>query len=309
MIITTASFPTPSLALRSVDPGEQRRIRRFAVEQAAVAEASRTRLIADRWRSASLHSRHAMLAALHTDLIRWRHSLALRAPHRLGVGLPLDASRYLLTLRDGGANYDRVGYLGRLRDGAAWDPHTRTYRGGRTTPAFTTMLGYGQRVADRFAAANNRGDVLDNGVVLPDGRTLRGNMLMRGEAARRIAADLVRRVAGRGGHASRMETGGDPVYLVTAGHLERETMFRSALDLLAAAEPGDLGAWQAARYLLYQAPVTKKGSDAVTRTFVVVVGAVLLGRPPVLDEDVDLRCLVLGQRAATILPSDPDGTR
>jgi hypothetical protein len=40
----------------------------------------------------------------------------------------------------------------------------------------------------------------------------------------------------------------------------------------------------------------KKGSDAVTRVFLVAVGAVLLGHPPELAQDIDLRCAVLGQR-------------
>ncbi|WP_267469931.1 hypothetical protein [Nocardia amamiensis] len=37
----------------------------------------------------------------------------------------------------------------------------------------------------------------------------------------------------------------------------------------------------------------------------VLAGTVLLGRPPVLQHDIDLRCIVAGQAAATALPGDP----
>ncbi|UGT60543.1 hypothetical protein [Nocardia asteroides] len=82
-------------------------------------------------------------------------------------------------------------------------------------------------------------------------------------------------------------------------------MFRQALELLAGAEPGEVSAWQRARFLLCQAPVMKRGTDAVIRTF--LVGALLFEQPPVLAQDADLRCLVLGQDAATRMPADPAG--
>jgi hypothetical protein len=296
-VITAASFPTPDLALRSQDPVELRRVRDFAAEQAAAAEAARAHLAAGRFDVSSLR-------AVNTDLIRWRHALALRAPGRIGNGLPLDASRFVTSLRDGGRNYDRVGYIGRLRHGATWDPHTRTFRGGDSTPAHRIMLTYGRLLHRRFALDHNSGDVLLNPVRLPDDRQIVGNRLVRGAAAERVAADLVARIAQRGRNTSQIETGGAPCYVVSADDEARADMFDAALTLLAT-EP-TLAAWQAARYLLYQAPQTKKGSDAVTRTFLVAVGAVLFGQPPVLDQDVDLRCVVLGQPAATVLPGDPD---
>jgi hypothetical protein len=42
----------------------------------------------------------------------------------------------------------------------------------------------------------------------------------------------------------------------------------------------------------------------VTRVFLVAVGALLFGRAPILLQDVDLRCMVLGQRAATEMDGD-----
>jgi len=294
-VITAASFPTPDLALRSCDPSELRRVRDFGLEQAAAAEAARLLLAGGLTPS--------LLRSVHADLVTWRHELALKAPGRIGQGLALDASRFITSLVDGGCNYDRIGYIGRLSHGATWDPATRTYRGGVETPAFRLMLRYGQAVHDRFSLEGNPGDVLINLVTLPDGRVVAGNRLVRRTAASHISSALVARLASRGRDVSQIETGGDPCYAVSADDSSRAAMFSAALDLLANAP--SLASWQAARYLLYQSPQTKKGSDAVTRVFLVAIGTVLLGRPPVLDQDVDLRCAVLGQRAATALPGDP----
>ncbi|MFI9384617.1 hypothetical protein [Kutzneria sp. NPDC052558] len=296
-MITAASFPTPDLAVRSCDPVELQRVHDFALEQAAAAETARSALAGG--------LTVPLLRSVHADLITWRHELALKAPGRIGLGLPLDASRFTTSLVDGGRNYDRLGYIGRLRHNATWDPASHTYRGGAETPAFRLMLRYGQAVHDRFSLEGNTGDVLVNSVTLPDGRVIPGNRLVRRAAAADISSELVARLASRGRDVSQVETGGDPCYAVSADDSSRAAMFSAALDLLASQR--SLASWQAARYLLYQSPQTKKGSDAVTRVFLVAVGTVLLGRPPILDQDVDLRCAVLGQHAATVLPSDPVG--
>jgi hypothetical protein len=304
-MITDASFPTPDLALRSANKDEDRRVRHFAVEQAAAAEEIRPCLDDQLHRAANHADRVAALTSAHAGLVGWRYELALRTERRLGRGLAHDASRFSKPLNEAGPNYDRIGYIGRFRDGAEWDPSTRTFRGGRDTPAHRIMLAYGRVAADRFAREEHDGDVLRNLVVLPDGSRLTGNSLVRGAAAERIADDLVDRIARRGGDTTRIETGGAPMYVVSATDSARDRMFRAAMSALADAAPGDVRAWQAARYLLYQAPVTKKGSDAVARTFLVVVGAILFESAPVLEQDVDLRCMVSGQRSATVLSSDP----
>ncbi|MDQ3576911.1 MAG: hypothetical protein M3443_04775 [Actinomycetota bacterium] len=58
-----------------------------------------------------------------------------------------------------------------------------------------------------------------------------------------------------------------------------------------------LAAWLRSAYLLYQAPRTKRGSDATNRTFLIAAGICLLGHTPVLRHDIDLRAVVrpLGQ--------------
>jgi hypothetical protein len=274
------------------------------VEQARAAEVTR-RQLTDALAAASPAERVDVLACAHADLVRWRYRLALRIDRRVGLGIEYDPSRFATPMLAGEENYDRIGLIGRFRDGARWDAATRTFRGGRETPAFRIMLAYGRLAEEGFAREGNTGETLQNMVVLPGGARVPGNSLVRGAAAERCAAELLARITRRGVDASHVETGGGPMYVVTAQPESRDRMFAAALGLLAAAAPGDVRAWQAARYLLYQAPRTKKGSDAVTRTFLVATGAVLFGHAPVLDQDIDLRCMVLGQEAATAAPSDP----
>lgn len=308
-MITAVSFPTPHLALRTNDPAAQARVGSFADLQAAAAEDVRRRL----W-DADLPNRpfHEVLGELRTSwdaLTQWRYQLALAAPGRLGVGIPLDADRFLLPIRDGGVNYDRLGYTGRMRCGATWDPDTRTYQGGEETPASAIIARYGQLAHARFDADAPHDDELANSVRTFDGRTFTGNRLARRAAAATIAEKLKARVAARGCDTATFETGADPIYAVTADPAAADALHGIAHVQLAGAfdltlRDERITAWQAARYLLYQSPRTKKGSDAVTRVFLVAVGAVLFGQPPVMEQDADLRCMVLGQDAATEMPAD-----
>jgi hypothetical protein len=307
-VITPDSFPTPALALRSTDPVELDRVAYFARHQANAAEALRRQLLAADWAGLPLDRRVVMLRAGFATLVQWRYGLARQAPGRIGVGIPLDAERFQLSMREAGPNFDRLGYTGRLRAGARWDADSKTYQGGQDTPASRIILAYGRAALDRFEAEAPGGEVVQNVVVLPGGMRVNGNRLVRGESAARIAAYLVRRIAMRGHDASRVEVGGDPVYAVTATADDADVLHAEALRLLA--ETCELRyeqritAWQTARYLLYQAPRTKKGSDAVTRAFLVAVGSVLLRQVPTIEHDADLRCMVLGQPAATTMPAD-----
>ncbi len=303
-MITAVCFPTPDLALR--DPAQEQRVRQFAEQQATFAETIRVRVGAD-WRNLSPSRRVEALRYTLRMTTEWRYNLAAESPGRLGAGAPLDAARFRTRIRDGQPRIDRLGYSGRLRVGARWDETTRTYVGGDTTPAHEIMLRYGKAAHDRMDKAG-AGDVLVNPVVLPTGRTVDGTRLVRGEQAQQIAADLVARVAARGRDASRMETGGDPVYVVTADEHNRALMVNHALALLAADKSLDpehaLPAIQAARFLLVEGPQMYKGSDATVRVLVVAIGAILTGRALILEQDMDLRCLVHGQAAATVMPSD-----
>ncbi|ONI88121.1 hypothetical protein ALI22I_20500 [Saccharothrix sp. ALI-22-I] len=308
-MITADSFPTPHLALR--DPAQERQVLTFAHEQAAIAESLRRRLAPD-WRRRTPPERVALLRRTCRIITEWRYNLAASAPGRLGAGIPLDAERFRTKIKPGQPRIDRLGYSGRLRthtedNPLVWDPDTHLYVGGESTPAHEIMLRYGQDAHERMDTAG-AGDVLVNRVVLPSGRTLDGTTLVRGEEAQRIAAALVARVAARGRDASRMETGDYPVYLVTADPAARALMLDAALNLFAADQSLDpdhaLPAVQAGRYLLVEAPEYYKGADASIRVLVVVVGALLTGRAMLLEQDMDLRCLVGGQDAATEMPAD-----
>lgn len=307
-MITADNFPTPDLALRSTDPDELDRVRQFARWQAAEAERHRvhlTRIIGHQPASRVVTA----LRDVHTDIVGWRYKLARCAPHRLGVGIPLNAERFQTPMSEGGPNYDRLGHTGRLRADATFDPTTQTFQGGAPTPASMILEAYGQAARERINAEGD-GAELTNMVTVVDGHELRvpGNRLVYGEPARQIAAELVARVAARGRDTSQMEIGGDPVYAITANPRFADYLFETALALLASApdlRPArKLRAWQDARYLLYQSPRTKKGSDAVTRCFLVAVGATLFGTAPTMEQDADLRCMVLGQQRATVMPAD-----
>ncbi|MFI2608462.1 hypothetical protein [Kitasatospora sp. NPDC018619] len=296
--ITPGDFPTSPLALRSADPARQAPARAFAAEQAKAATEA-AGLLARRWEGAqSPADRVAALAAVHAHLVEWRYRLAVAMgpPPAADAAAHFDPERFRTPIREGDTNYDRLGEVGRLREGARWDRAARAYTGGRATPAWEAMVRYGRLAERRFAAEGVRGDTLRNRVLLPDGRLVDGNRLLRGEAARRVDDELAARYAARGLDTSRMERGGRAVYTATPAPRDGAVLYAAALDLLARPRP-TAADHLLARYLLFQAPRTKKGSDAVTRTFVVAVGAVTLpGGAPALPADIDLRCYVLGRR-------------
>lgn len=284
-------------------------MRAFAERQAEAAESLRTRLAAE-FGGRDRAERQALLRHEHNILTVWRYELARLTPVRLGAGLALDVDRFRVTLRDGGPNLDRIGAVGRLRAGATWDQATKTYRGGMETPASKIAMAYGEAARGRFMVEAPDSDVLQTTVTLADGRQVRGNRIVRGGVARQVADALIARTVARGRDGTRVDVSGEPMYVVTADPDDGDVLFTEALALLAGAAESDttylerVRAWQAARFLLFQAPRHKKGSDAVTRTFLVGVGAALLGVPPVLEQDVDLRCMVMGQVATSTMPAD-----
>lgn len=294
-------FPTSPLAHRTNDPGKRHTVASFADTQARAAT-----IAADILEAFYLGTKRSpadrlfVLNWFHGWLTQWRHDLATQASGRLGTGIAYDAERFRTRITDGTVNYDRIGRIGRLREGSVWDPNTRTFTGGRDTPAYLAMLSYGAIAEDRFARESPDSDVLQNWIRLPDGRQLRGNRILRGAAAADVAAELTARVAARGLDASQMETGGHLLYTATPGAADAQAMFEACLELLA--DPGiDVESYLLARYLLFQAPRYKKGSDAVGRTFIVAVGGVVLGSSaPALPADIDLRSYVLSQDMAVL---------
>jgi len=301
--ITAAAFPTPALAQRTNDPATLATITRFAGHQATVAQ-DLAATIAHRLREVPGDAERMVVATLAAAQ-HWRYRLAVDTGEvRRGAGIPLDHERYLTPITDHTANYDRIGYVGRVRDGARWDPATRTYRGGTATPAFHTLMEASRRALARFETDAPHGAVLQNVVELPDGTLVLGNRLLRGHAADDAAKELAGRVLARGGDTTRMETGGTPLYTATAFAADRARLQQAAIVAFAQAltttDPaGALRHWAHGAYCLYQAPQTKKGSDAVARVVLVAVGALTLGRVPRLPHDIDLRGYVDGQAAFT----------
>ncbi|MGW1429692.1 hypothetical protein ACWD6K_13885 [Streptomyces sp. NPDC002431] len=289
--ITTVCFPVPALLLRTHDPAAQRTIRDFADQQAEAAR-SLSRALSIALRSA--HDTRARAAAFTTAFEAaedWRHRAALASPHSTGRYSPRWADRFRTPVTDDNPNLFRIGDHARFRDGAVWEPATRTYQGGTETPASRMMYQFEALAAARFPLSPST-DVVCNRVALPGGRTAGGTRLLRGSAARRAAAEMTARISARGGDVSRIATSGHLIYISSAPEAARRAIFQQSMTLLARehATPADaLTAWSQAAYLLYQAPRKKRGADATIRTFLVASGTHLLPRPPVLLHDIDLR--------------------
>lgn len=311
MLITAQNFPTPQLAWRTHDLAKLRTIQSFAHAQAATATNLLDLLNLRRFEIVQRHKRKMILAEAFDWVCQWRYFEALKSPrpqgdHDAGV----DPKRYLITIAEAGVNYDRLGTVGRMRDGSTWDEQTRTYVGGMPTPASEILAHYGAIARDRIAALGDHDDQYINVVTIPGaGRLLTGNRLVSGVWARRVADDLVARMARRGVDVSKIETGGELIYAITTRAEWAEVLRNIAFIQLAGALEHDelagrIEAWQLARYLLYQGPKYKKGSDAVIRVFLVAVGALLFGTAPVMQQDADLRCMVLPQEEALTMPAD-----
>jgi hypothetical protein len=310
VLITAENFPTPYLALRTHDQDKLTKIRQFAGHQAAGALELLDFLQAAQFDKVARHQRRPILVEAFTRVCAWRYKMALRAPRPEGNNdVGVSPERFRTTIADGGANYDRLGDYGRLRHGSTWDAETRTYVGGQATAASTILTHYGELALERIRR-DGTGDKLRNVVSIPGAsRLLSGNQLVAGEPARAIARDLLRRMAARGLDVSTVETGGNLIYAVTADPAQAEALRNIAFIHLAGAVEFDrlrdrIEAWQLARYLLFQGPLCKMGSDAAIRVFLVAVGAMLFGRAPVMQQDADLRCMVLAQEDALIMPAD-----
>jgi hypothetical protein len=299
--ITAEDFPTPALILRTNDPTAQRSVRAFAREQAEAAR-SLHRILTEGLREArDIATRATVFTTAFEAAEDWRYRVAAADPHpngRYGTG---HVERFRTPITDDNPNLFRIGEHERLRDGTAWDPTTRTYLGGAETPASRIMRRIGTLAAARFTPSSDT-EVVTNRVTLHDGRVVNGMRLLRGHAAHRAAAEMVTRIAARGGDTSRIVTDGHLIYSASASETDRKAIFHSAVTLLARDHTTPTlasAAWLEAAYLLYQAPRRKRGSDATTRTFLIAAGTCLLNRVPALLDDIDLRAYVQPQHRFT----------
>jgi hypothetical protein len=294
VLITAECFPTPALILRTNDPTAQRDVREFAQTQAEAACALFHTLTQALHQADDVDARVAAFTAAFDAAEDWRYRIAVatRQPTgRYGAG---HAERFRTPVSDDNPNLFRLGEHRRFRDGAVWNPVTRTYAGGVETPASRTMRLFDALAAARLAQSPGV-NVVSNRVRLPDSRVAHGMRLLSGDAARRAAIQMVGRITARGGDTSRIVTDGDLIYIASGPEADHRTIFRGAMTLLAqdhASIATASAAWLQSAYLLYQAPRRKRGCDATIRTFLVAAGTCLLGHPPVLLHDIDLRAYV-----------------
>jgi hypothetical protein len=294
-VITARHFPTPDLAVRSNDPAIVARVKAFGELQADVAEQLRCQLIDQGWLQQKLDERVSVLHEVYDQLQWWRYSIAASS---MPSGGRHTADHFVKPISDDDANYDRLGTIGRLRDGATWDAKRHCYARGEETPASRVMAQMGQLALAHMQYRAPGQDVLQNWVRPPlDVAPIRGNRLLRGAAARKAADELLERQRSRGNSTEGFDVGGDGelIYAATATLADRTRLRNLAFVLLAGGNT--LQTWCHAVYMLYQAPCTKKGSDAINRILAMVVGMLRLDRPPCLTHDIDLRAMVIGQYA------------
>ncbi|MGQ0773180.1 MAG: hypothetical protein ACT4NY_01975 [Pseudonocardiales bacterium] len=291
--ITAEHFPTPALILRTNDPAAQATVREFADAQARAATTVYRVLTAGLRSARGVAGRAEVFAAAFGMAQDWRYRLAVSRPHPDGRYGAAHAHRFGTAITDEDPNLFRIGESERFRDGATWDPTTRTYVGGAATPASETMRHFGNLAAARLARSPGA-EVVTNRVRLPDGHVAEGMRLLRGAAARAAALEMVARISARGGDTARIVVDGDLLYAASPPRAHRQLSFHGAMALLAdhRGHAAALDVWVGATYLLYQAPQRKRGSDAVNRVFLVAAGACLLGHPPALPHDIDLRAVI-----------------
>ncbi|WP_418152706.1 hypothetical protein [Actinoalloteichus caeruleus] len=289
--ITADCFPVPALIQRTNDPDSQSSRRLFAYKQADAARRLHQMLTGDLHQARGIDGRVAVFANAFHAAEEWRYREAAGAPHLTGRYSPVHVERFRTPISDVNPNLFRIGEPERFTDGARWNPIRRTYTSGAETQASRTMRRFATLASARFADSPSKLDVVRNRVTLTDGRVVGGTRLLRGDAARCAATEMVSRIAARGGDTSRISTEGDLIYIASASEADRMAAFNSAMTLLAQhhkTPAAAVGAWSDAAYLLYQAPRRKRGTDATIRTFLIAAGTALLGYPPVLLHDIDL---------------------
>lgn len=292
--VTPDSFPLPAIAvqgdLRIEDVGG------FADHQAEAAN-----IVGDRL-DASLTSKPEAdwpdtFAELHGQLVSWRHRVALD----LGKTVR-QAERFITPITDEAPNIDPVGPdVGFLHKGSAWNEKLGRYAGGEETPASRQVALVGEWVTARFLREGNGGDVLQNQFWLPSGELARGNSILRGEAAHRQNQEGIDRAKANGIDTSQFDVRGDFIYTKTATEVDRAVirheLYNYLTQLEAAHQSGEditVRHWAEAAYLLYQSPENKKGSDALTRVYLMALASRWMQLPPI-PNDIDWRAYTKGQ--------------
>ncbi|MGY1877009.1 helix-turn-helix domain-containing protein [Nocardia gipuzkoensis] len=270
-------FPVPGLRMRSNDPGRNAALRMFSLWQAYVANRGLGKLVS-RWDSAATPAmRRRVLAELYFWVSQQRYMRQVwavgRDPSVAGEHGESHPDYFRTRLGDDAPNMDMVGHLAGLRAGVRRDPQTGKWHGGVGTPAFWTTLAIGGLVRSRMDVEAPGSEVLQNVVELPGGARVDGNVLYASEPGRFV--------------------------IETARAGDQRTIFDAALAELAAVldqrspQPSAdvLRRLADAVYLLFQAPLMTRGSDATIRTFAATVFTFAFGRPLRLPHDIDLQAM------------------
>ncbi|MFE7743077.1 helix-turn-helix domain-containing protein [Nocardia sp. NPDC057455] len=270
-------FPVPGLRMRSNDPGRNAALRVFSLWQAYVANRGLGKLVS-RWDPKVTPAvRRRVLAELYFWISQQRYLRQVwavgRDPSVVGEHGESHPDYFRTRLGDDAPNMDMVGHMPGLRAGVRRDPWTGKWHGGVGTPAFWTTLAIGRIVRSRMDAEASGSTVLQNIVELPGGARVDGNVLCALERGR--------------------------FAIETARADDQRTIFDAALAELAAAldqRSPELSGEVLRRlanavYLLFQAPLMTRGSDATIRTFAATVFTFAFGLPLRLPHDIDLQAM------------------
>ncbi|WP_410784986.1 hypothetical protein [Kribbella sp. C-35] len=260
--ITAQSFPTPDIVKTTNNPAMWDQLGGFAQVQAAEANAALELLDEQLAKAGSFDERAAAFETAYRHVTEWRYQVAVQGQWTRpnseveAFRTPIPADEWM-------------------------DYKLTPWAAGREpgSPAFVLLTDLEQVAKDRLKNSLN----LHNPVNLPDGRTIRGNLLDQEF------------------HPGLVITG-------TARFEDREQLRRASFEILADLEtqradterldPQDPELRQKftdAAYCLIQGPEMMRGSDSIMRTFLVAAHTRVFDAAPVLPQAIDLDGMVRGQ--------------
>jgi hypothetical protein len=292
--ITSYSFPLPPIAVQGDLRIED--VRGFADRQAEVANDTSDGLDT-RLASSPEAGWPYVFAEIHRQLVSWRHRIALELGRTAR-----QAERFVTPITDEAPNIDPVGAdVGFFHNGSAWNEELGRYAGGEETPASRQVALVGEWVTARFLHEDNGGDVLQNYFWLPNGELARGNSILRREAAHRQNQEGIDRAKAKGVDTSQFDIRGNFIYIKTATEADRAAIRHELYDYLAQLEAAHQNGeritvrqWAKAAYLFYQSPENKKGSDALTRVYLIALANRWMELPSI-PNDIDWRAYAKSQ--------------
>ena len=305
-------FPTPQIAFRNRLTLTD--VEWFAPEQAKAANLAASKLDAeltltprDQWPE--------VFKDLYLRLERWRYELAVKhGTESSGAAAPQDAQRFLDLITDDSPNVDPVGSsVGFWHKDYLWDEDQGRYVGDGETPASRLVAEVGEWATARFEQEDNSGSFLQNEVIFPDGIiingkfTAKGTSIARGQSAYKHDREGLKRAQRRGDAPKstqwdKINNDGGIIYLETATENERKDIREALYKYLTVLEakhqkgtPVTIREWAEAAYLSYQSPQNKKGSDAVSRVYLMTLARRWLRPIPKMPDAIDWLAYTVGQ--------------